>query len=304
MSVSRVPIPALRPFVALLWASDGPMTEAYRQPVREHALPTGTMHVVFRLTDVPLRICDPHDAARMRPMAGAVVGGVRSRFYIRELSAPACSVGAVLRPGAAALLFGAAAHELAERHTPLEDLWGVSARSVRERLLEAGQAERRLAVLEAELAARLPRVCALHPAIAPIIDAMPAFPSVEAAVRHSGVSHRQFIAQFRSAVGLAPKAYLRVLRFQRALQAIRQGKAVSLASLAVESGYSDQAHFHRDFLEFTGVTPKTYRGIAPSEANHLPVGEREAGGAVNFLQDAMLRDREHARSFTAKRGVP
>ena len=142
------------------------------------------------------------------------------------------------------------------------------------RLLEAESAEDRLAVLESALAARLPRVRSLHPAIASVIDEMHSLQSVEAAVQQSGISHRQFIAQFRRAVGLAPKAYLRVLRFQRALQSLRQGKVISLVSLAAEAGYSDQAHFNRDFMEFTGVTPTTYQRLSPCESNHLPVDQR------------------------------
>ncbi|MEW5757324.1 MAG: helix-turn-helix domain-containing protein [Pseudomonadota bacterium] len=65
-----------------------------------------------------------------------------------------------------------------------------------------------------------------------------------------------------------------VLRFQRALQSLREGEPLSLASLAAETGYSDQAHFNRDFLAFTGVTPMTYQKLSPREANHLPVDGR------------------------------
>jgi AraC-like DNA-binding protein len=273
MPIKRLPIPALRPFVALVWVSDNSVAELYGQPTREHVLPSGMMHLVSRLTDCPLRILCSQDDSRVQPVGSSIVGGIRSRFYIRELSAPSCSVGAVLRPGAAGLLFGATADELAERHTPLEDLWDASARSVRERLLEADNVYR-LAILESTLAARLPRVRSLHPAIASVIDEMHSLQSVEAAVQQSGISHRQFIAHFRRAVGLAPKTYLRVLRFQRGLQSLRQGKATSLVSLAAEAGYSDQAHFNRDFLEFTGITPMTYQRLLPCEWNHLPVDTR------------------------------
>lgn len=254
----------------MVWASDGAPLERFAQPAHEHLLPGGAMHLVFRLSDSPLRILDPA-AASAQPVGAAMVGGVRSRYYIREMSAPSCSVGAVLRAGAAEQLFGVSTGALAERHTPLEDLWGAAARSVRDRLLEAGSGAARLAILEAVLAARLPRVRGLHPAIAAVLDALPALPSVEAAVQHSGLSHRRFIAQFRHAVGLAPKLYLRVLRFQRALRLIRQGRVASLAEIAAEAGYSDQAHFNREFLEFAGATPTSYLRRAPDDANHLPV---------------------------------
>lgn len=274
MLIKRLPIPTLRPFVTLIWASDSSPAEVYVQTTREHVLPTGMMHLVFRLTDCPLWILSSQDDQRAQSVGSSIVGGVRSRFYIREMSAPSCSVGAVLRPGAAEFLFGAAADELAEKHTSLPDLWGAPARSVRERLIETQGPEDRLAILESTLAARLPRVRRLHPAIASVIDEMHSLQSVEAAVEQSGISHRQFIAHFRRAVGLAPKTYLRVLRFQRALQSLGQGKTISLALLAAEAGYSDQAHFNRDFLAFTGVTPTTYQRLSSCESNHLPVDAR------------------------------
>src|SRR5262245_2046883 len=106
MTIRRIPIPMLRPFVALVWASDSLVVGTYEQPVREHALPTGSMHLVFRLTDYPMRILGSDTNPRPQPVGSSVIGGVRSRFYIREMVAPSCSVGAVLRPGVAASLFG------------------------------------------------------------------------------------------------------------------------------------------------------------------------------------------------------
>lgn len=74
-------------------------------------------------------------------------------------------------------------------------------------------------------------------------------------------------------------------RFQRALQALRQREAVSLAALAAEAGYSDQAHFNRDFLIFAGVVPTVYQRLSPYESNHVPVAnDRAATRNVNFLQ--------------------
>lgn len=282
MFVRRIPIPALRPFVALLWASDGAAPARFAQPRYEHVLPGGTMHLVFRLTDTPLRILRDPDSPVPLALSGAMVGGVRSRFYLREMAAPSCSVGAVLRPGAATMLFGAPADAFAEHHTPLDALWGSSACSLRERLLDTASADERLALLESALIARLPRVRGLHPAIAAVLAEMPALPSVEAAVRRSGLSHRRFIAHFRHTTGLAPKVWSRVLRFQRALQRLRAGD--DPASLATATGYSDQAHFNREFLALTGVTPLAYLSAAPHEANHLPMDPRRTGGKVNFLQ--------------------
>lgn len=236
------------------------------------------MHLVFRLSDAPLWLLDPRDGERALALGAAAVGGTRSRYYVREMSAPSCSVGVMLRPGASERLFGVPADELAETHTPLEDLWGLAARDTHERLCDAGNAAGRLTLLESILLERLPRVHGMHPAVAAMIGRMHVLPSIGAVVEQSGLSHRHFVSLFRRAVGLAPKTYARVLRFQRALRVARNDTASAWVAIANDAGYSDQAHFNRDFAEFAGVTPTAYRRVAPAETNHLPLVETRPRG--------------------------
>jgi AraC-like DNA-binding protein len=275
MMLQRAPALALRPFIAWLWASDGaPDAPPTAGPLRrEHVLPTGLMHVVIRLDERPLHLLQPATPLRS-PAPLCLVGGARSHFHARESAGPSCSVGALLWPGTAALLFGTGAHELAQRHTALDELWGhPRADDLRTELCELRSAEARMALLEARLAERLPVLRGLHPQVAGLMRCAIEAPTVGAAVRRSGLSHRRFIAEFRHAVGLAPKAYLQVQRLQSALKALRTDPAAPLADVAALAGYADQSHFGREFLAFAGVTPARYRASAPAEANHLPIAD-------------------------------
>jgi AraC-like DNA-binding protein len=270
MLLRRFPVPALRPFVAVLWASDDTDRVEPRVSERERVLPTGAMHVVFRLSPEPLRVFDEVDAPVPRAVGHAIVGGARASAYVRDVSAPACSVGAMLHPGTARLLFGGSAVELSNAHTPLEDVWGPRAAEARERLLEARSPERRLDLFEALLLERLPRVRGLHPAVAEALGKLGAYP-VHGVVADSGYSHRRFITLFADAVGLTPKRYARVLRFQHVLARMAAAPNEPLAQLALAAGYSDQAHFNRDFREFAGISPTRYLSAAPAEPHHVPV---------------------------------
>ena len=268
MLLTRLPRPALRPFVKSLWASGSEMHPAI-DATREHVLPTGDMHIVFRLTDHPLRVYDDAADAYGRTIDRAIVGGARATFYLRQVGEPTRSIGAQLCGSASSLLFGVPANELAGRHTPLADLWGRFAELTREELCEARSPAQQVDTLERILAARLPLIRGLHPALAQAIECFQTTPDVRAAVKATGYSHRRFVELFEGGIGLTPKVFCRVLRFRRTLVEVTTG--ASLADLAFAGGYSDQSHFNREFRAFAGMTPGEYRRAAPGFPHHVPV---------------------------------
>ncbi|MGH7656991.1 MAG: helix-turn-helix domain-containing protein, partial [Gemmatimonadales bacterium] len=271
MLLTRSPRPVLRPFIKTLWAIDRCGPAPLPLADRERVLPTGSMNLALRLSDHPLRIFDTPDDPAGKVIGYAVAGGARNESYIRDISGPVRSVGAQLHPGASELLLGVPAGELAGRHTSLEELWGGSAALMSEQLLDAGTPERQLDLFETILIARLPRVYGIHPAVAHALDRFRTTFDVGEVVRQTGYSHRRFIALFQDAVGLTPKLYCRILRFQRVLLRGAADPSLSWVELALNAGYADQSHFNRDFREFTGATPGEYRRVAPSLPNHVPV---------------------------------
>jgi AraC-like DNA-binding protein len=281
MMIHRAPRPALRPFVKALWATDGART-SYAS--RERVLPTGTMHLVFRLSERPLRLYDGDRDDVGHTVGTAIVGGARTGFYVRDISDPSPTVGMQFHAGAAELILGVPADELAERHTRLEDLWGKEALFARERLIEERDLHRRLDLFEAIVATRLPRVRGVHPAV---VHAIQRFADLETevsdVVKESGYCHRRFIALFKQAVGLTPKVYSRVVRFQRLIE-LASDASSSWVDLAMEGGYSDQPHLIREFREIAGLSPRRYRELSPAQPNHVPL-------EVKNVQDRAARGR-------------
>jgi AraC-like DNA-binding protein len=72
------------------------------------------------------------------------------------------------------------------------------------------------------------------------------------------VNRRQLERKFSEATGMSPKQFSKISRLQAALKLIGQGAFNNLTDLALEAGYYDQAHFIKDFREFTGVSPKQF----------------------------------------------
>ena len=86
-----------------------------------------------------------------------------------------------------------------------------------------------------------------------------------------GLSPRRFIQVFREEVGLTPKLFCRIRRFQEVLGLIGRGQHVEWAEVALACGYFDQAHFIHDFRAFSGLNPKAYLAHRGEHLNHVPL---------------------------------
>jgi methylphosphotriester-DNA--protein-cysteine methyltransferase len=83
-------------------------------------------------------------------------------------------------------------------------------------------------------------------------------PRVRETAKYLGLSQRRFIQVFKTEVGMTPKLFSRIQRFQQIRSFIQQTPAPNWADLAVDLGYFDQSHLIREFLEFSGFTPTDY----------------------------------------------
>jgi len=86
----------------------------------------------------------------------------------------------------------------------------------------------------------------------------PRVPRVDRIAREAGLSRRRFTQLFREQIGLTPKLFCRVQRFQTALKQIGSGASVDWAQLALTAGYYDQAHLAHEFQDFSGLSPSAY----------------------------------------------
>jgi methylphosphotriester-DNA--protein-cysteine methyltransferase len=80
--------------------------------------------------------------------------------------------------------------------------------------------------------------------------------STHALLNKVRISQRHLERLFREYVGLSPRQYMRVTRFETAVGHLH--KTDSFTRLALDLGYYDQAHFNHDFMEFTGLHPTAY----------------------------------------------
>jgi AraC-like DNA-binding protein len=259
--------------VRTIWASAGHGTAG-----RERVLPTGDVHLVLRLEDRPLRLFDGVDDPAGRTVSTAVVGGARAAAYVRAVEPGCPSVGVVLAPGACRALTGVPAGALAGRHVALEDLWPAGrVAEMRARLAGVALPDRPavMARLLSELSAGEVR---RDEAVLAGLRALRLGAGVAAAAGAAGLSRRQFGRRFMEEVGLSPRDWLGVRRFNRLLVRLHAG-AEPLAESAVAAGFADQPHMSRAFADIAGLTPGAYRALPPVDPRHVPVAQSFKTGA-------------------------
>ena len=251
----HTPRPPLSEFIEQLWL----LENATPSHASERVLPTGTIELVINLRD------------EKAPDFDAVVAGPHTRFFVLDTSRPESVIGVHFRPSGAYPFFALPMDELRNRQVALEALWGSRATELRERLLAAGTGEAKLLLLERALLSLLHRPHSRHAAIGHALAAFRRGPRrIADVVDETGMSQRCFIRRFSDEVGLTPKAFCRIRRFQRAVALLHCTQDVDWAETALCCGYYDQSHMIHEFRELAGLSPADYLSRRTLRMNHVP----------------------------------
>ncbi|MGA7524946.1 MAG: helix-turn-helix domain-containing protein [Acidobacteriaceae bacterium] len=266
----HTPGPPLTAFVRCFWYGEGiPQPHA-----RERLLPNGEAAIIFNLRDDAMRIYDADDPQRYTSCGLVGIAGPRTNCFAIDTAAEERVIGIQFQAGGIFPFFREPAAEVANQSVALDCLWGARAALIREQLLAAASPDAMFVILERALLAHLARPLELHPAVAFArghICHAPHTTTIAGVTQRIGMSQRRFIEVFRDQIGLAPKAFCRVRRFQRVLEAVHRRQSVDWAQVALDGGYYDQAHFIHDFQDFSGMTPAAYLAKATEHLNHVPI---------------------------------
>lgn len=238
-------------------------------------MPNGSMSLIVNLRDDVLHIYDRDQPERCNRLSGSIVVGARAEFSVIDTADQSEIMGVEFKPGGARPFLDPTADELEGSDVNLDDVWsGSAAGELRERLLEAATAEEKLSVIEGALLERLPRDRTTHPAVLYALAEFtrgPVSRPVGEVIGEIGLSPRRFAQVFHEHVGLTPKRYSRVQRFQHVLRRVHSGDFVDWADVAMDAGYFDQSHFIHDFRAFSGLNPSAYFANRTEFRNHVPL---------------------------------
>ncbi len=226
-------------------------------------LPAGVQH---RSSTLPHPACTLSvERGETRPGVGddpVVVTGVVTRRFDVDLRSTGWAFAAKFRPGGLAALAGGSAREWRDRTIAARDLLPAAVVDpLRELGPDVPDDECRV-VLESALSGLVP--AEPDPAYLQVLDVVAdmlgdrsMLTVTEVEERH-GIGTRQLQRLFARYVGATPKWVLARYRMHDAVTRLDEGYVGSLADLAAEHGWYDQAHFTRDFRRLVGQSPAAY----------------------------------------------
>ncbi|MHC9296975.1 helix-turn-helix domain-containing protein [Mycobacterium sp. LTG2003] len=227
---------------------------------RSRALPRGAATIIIDVSSRQRVDFYAADGATRLDVGTAFVAGAGSVSYVTQIDSAQTVLTVHFRPGGAVPFLDGPLGDLENACVGLTDVWGRDGAALHGRLIEATSVRSRIALLEGFLLARM-RL--RHPGLTQVLAAVERKPSMRVtdAGAHVGLSPKRLIALFRAEVGVTPKTYLRIRRFQAAMRRLDTGAdrgADRGAEIAADLGYFDQAHFVREFRSFTAMTPTEY----------------------------------------------
>lgn len=240
----------------------------------ERFLPDGNLELIISLDDEPEHVYHNESLREIQTCRKGWASGLRTRPISIPAGSGTTKLIVIFRAGMAHPFFPVPMSEISDIVVDADMLWGNEFGILRERILEESDVKRKFAVTEEFLTGMLGSETELNPCVEFAVRGIGGDPSGTRLAKLSdriGYSQKHLITMFKKNVGTTPKAYLRVMRFQKAVAEIESRADYDWTEIALESGFYDQAHFINDFRELSGFTPGEYVTKKTDTLNYVPV---------------------------------
>lgn len=260
----------LSQFVENIWLVQG-FEAGY---TREKILPDGAIELIIDFDSQPKCIFEDEASEGFRTVKKAWISGERTRYIVIGAETNQSMVGIRFRPGGAYPFFRFPISELSESVTELDLIWGRLVDEIRDELAEIESPDARLLKLELFLLRQVQRSLEPNRLISFAVNQLqlsPQFLAIRDLASTIGITQKHLISQFEKVVGLRPKSFARVCKFQKVVNLIEQQDQFEWSAIALECGYYDQAHFIKEFHTFSGLNPSTYVAHRGDYVNYIPI---------------------------------
>jgi AraC-like DNA-binding protein len=247
----------LAEFVKCYWTLESAKENT---PIKNIIVPDGTMKLIFHYGDTYSHLPISGESVIL-PKCFLI--GQLTRPYVVEPLGITGSFVVRFHPNGFLPFSTIPIKEMENTAVPLDKLFGKEGEQIGEHILQANSTFERINLIENFLLKRLSAKKTIDNVVKSTIDTILNANGQFSVNDHSfknNINRRQLTRKFSSAIGLSPKQLSKTIRIQATLKTLLTKEVTSLTNLAYENEYFDQAHFIKDFKEFTGLTPKEFYG--------------------------------------------
>ena len=204
----------------------------------------------------------------------AWASGIRTEYISIPSGQDSSMLVIYFKKGMAYPFFPLPMNQISDSVVDTNILWGQEFEELREQLLAEPRLDQRFQIAEEFLVNRFVRNAELNECVSYAVRQIVSKPDqtvLGSLYDEIGYSQKHFTDMFKKHVGVTPKSYLRVMRFQRAIGELESGNEINFSEVAFDAGFYDQAHFINDFRRFSGFTPKQYLERKNGTINYVPV---------------------------------
>jgi len=250
------PHPDLASLVSCYWTLDIP---AENNSKRQRIIPDGCIEMAFILGD-DIKRYTSQDRFILQPRA-MVLGQTIEPFYIQP-TGYVNTFAIRFYPYGFANFVTEPIKNLANKETPLALLFEEKiAKELEQKITHAKTVKQRIEIIEIFLLERLTDKFTVENIVKTTVNALLSTNGnapIKTILKDDLSKRRQLERKFAKQIGVSPKQLGKLIRLQTALKMLLNKEAKSLTNIAYESEYYDQAHFIKDFKEFTGTSPKEF----------------------------------------------
>lgn len=258
----------LSSFVDFFWFQNG------YEPIsgKERILPTGSIQLIINLDEIAFQI---YEETATHVLAPIIVTSAQTEPVIISSHSRKSSLGVQFKPGGIFPILHIKGDELNGKIIPLSSIIGnQKSDKLYSQMLRLTSPLKQVKCLEQFLLGSLEVSDSVHPVVTFTSQKLQSSfyqDRISELAESFGLSPKRFTDIFQKEVGITPKLFSRIGRFQQILTRINSNQPINWAHLAFEFGYYDQSHLIRDFKALSALTPSEYRSIHLIEKNHIPL---------------------------------
>lgn len=252
-----IPTPPLQHFIECYWIAKS--ISAQSDTLYEHIFVDARADILFNFGCAYART--RLDESSSKNLGISNLDAQRSYPVIIQQTGEIHLIGVRFRPGGLSAFLPLPIHEISNCTLDVGVMFSASIMELQSRLYDAPTFQQQIGLLDLFFL-RLLNPTPVHAyahEVARQIEQHGGEINIHTLCQHVGYSIRTVDRIFNTTYGVSPKTYARIVRFQRALQQLRQNPNLSLAHIAQNCGYYDQAHFAKDFSALAGQNAEQFR---------------------------------------------